>query len=71
MSHGREESEFLDEFFEDSEDDDPERECSRCGGDGWQECPDPIQCTRPHNEFGECPCGSCGGSGLAKDMTVW
>lgn len=50
---------------------DEPRHCHWCAGDGWVECPDPIQCTYPHNRFGECPCGSCGGSGLAKDMTIW
>lgn len=63
------------EPFEDDEDDEgcptDERWCYRCHGEGWQECHDPIQCTRPHNDFGECPCHSCGGSGDAKDMTVW
>ena len=45
--------------------------CHWCAGDGWVECDDPIQCTYPHNKYGECPCSSCGGSGLAKDMTIW
>ena len=81
MSHGREEVEFLDDFFDDDpEDDDPNPEdddpedggrCHWCAGDGWVECDDPIQCTYPHNKYGECPCSSCGGSGLAKDMTIW
>lgn len=63
------------EPFEDDEDDDefPDepRRCYWCAGDGWVECDDPIQCTSPHNRFGECPCSSCGGSGKAKDMTIW
>lgn len=50
---------------------DDDRDCYWCAGDGWQECPDPIECTSPHNKWGECRCGSCGGSGLAKDMTIW
>ena len=45
--------------------------CHWCGGDGWVECDDPIQCTSPHNRWGECPCSSCGGSGKAEDMTIW
>jgi hypothetical protein len=57
-------------LYED-EDDYDERDCFHCGGDGLVECHDPIQCTRPHNRYGECPCASCGGSGLAKDMTIW
>lgn len=56
-------------------DDDPESECSWCGGDGWEVCDDPIQCLNDHigDPFagGEHPCGACGGSGLAKDQTVW
>ncbi len=47
-----------------------EADCFHCGGDGWVECDDPIQCTRAHS--GDLhPCASCGGSGLAKDMTIW
>lgn len=45
--------------------------CHWCGGDGWDECGDPIQCTSPHNEWDECECSSCGGSGLRRDMTIW
>ena len=51
--------------------DDRDPDCSWCAGDGWQECDDPIQCFRPHTEHGLCPCGACGGSGLAKDQTIW
>ena len=65
----------LEPFDDDDEDeegyDDESRRCSHCAGDGWVECRNPLECTRPHNKFGECPCGSCGGSGDAKDMTVW
>lgn len=52
-------------------------ECYWCGGEGWTECNDPIECTQPHRNYRlsglyrECPCGSCGGTGLAKDMTIW
>lgn len=62
------------EPLEDDEDDErfPEgRDCFHCSGDGWVECDDPIECCSLHNRFGECPCGSCGGSGDAKDMTIW
>lgn len=58
----------------DDEDDGPyddERDCFHCGGDGWTECDDPIQCCNQHNQSGLCRCKSCGGSGLAKDMTIW
>lgn len=57
--------------YDEEWDDDSERDCFHCGGEGWKDCPDPLECTRPHNSLGECPCGSCGGSGLAKDMTIW
>lgn len=53
------------------EEDEDGGDCFWCGGDGWVECDDPIQCTYPHNGLGECPCSSCGGSGAAKDMTIW
>ena len=50
--------------------DDCDGSCYWCE-DGWVECVDPIQCTKWHNRLGECRCSSCGGSGLAKDMTIW
>ena len=63
----------------DAEDDEYEYEydpdycadCHWCGGDGWVECDDPIQCTYYHDEYGLHRCSSCGGSGAAKDMTIW
>jgi hypothetical protein len=61
---------------EDYEDYDPsiDPDCTLCGGDGYTECHDPIQCCRRH--FGTdwdqfCECSACGGSGLAKDQTLW
>lgn len=67
-----------DEMFDDEYDASESAHCFWCSGDGWVECDDPIQCTRQHqvleNDCGAwqfCPCGSCGGSGLAKDMTIW
>jgi hypothetical protein len=56
--------------FDDYDDGDPEEECHVCGGDGYKEC-DRFDCMWPHSEDGFCPCNSCGGSGFAKDMTVW
>lgn len=51
-----------------------EEDCFHCGGEGYGECPNPMECTRGHSggsyDHG-CPCASCGGSGLAKDMTIW
>jgi hypothetical protein len=55
-------------------DDDDDSDCYWCAGEGWSECDDPIQCTKPHHVYErwqECPCSSCGGSGLSKDMTIW
>jgi hypothetical protein len=60
-------------------DDEDGGDCFHCGGDGWVECNDPIECTRAHRTytggggyFGQlCRCSSCGGSGAAKDMTIW
>ena len=52
-------------------DEDDDDRCSRCGGDGWVECSDPMECTTPHNEYDECQCSSCGGTGQRKDMTIW
>ena len=46
-------------------------DCPWCSGEGWDECDDPLQCTNAHSPGGLCRCKSCGGSGLAKDMTIW
>jgi hypothetical protein len=51
--------------------DESDRQCYFCCGEGWTECDDPIQCTKPHNRRGDCRCSSCGGSGFAKDMVIW
>ncbi len=56
---------------DDYDDCDDEKDCHWCGGDGWVECHDPIQCTNLHSPDGLCCCSSCAGSGLAKDMTIW
>ena len=50
---------------------DEDRHCTHCGGEGYDECDDPIQCTRLHTSDGLCPCGACGGTGLGKDQTIW
>lgn len=41
--------------------------CTHCGGEGWDnECHEEgCYCLEGH------PCGACGGSGLAKDQTIW
>jgi hypothetical protein len=46
-------------------------ECTRCGGDGFEECDDFIQCMRSYHIGDEHECSACGGSGLAEDQTVW
>lgn len=43
-------------------------DCTFCGGEGWSECDDPIQCTRRH-EGDFCECSACDGRGY--DQTVW
>jgi len=54
--------------------------CFWCAGEGWDECDGILECTKEHiivkNPDGSfagqlCRCASCGGSGLAKDMTIW
>lgn len=72
----------LDPQEQDFDDGDPANpgRCFWCAGEGWDECDDPIECTNAHhvvkNPDGSyagqlCRCSSCGGSGLAKDMTIW
>jgi hypothetical protein len=56
--------EEYDDFFDDGA-------CCWCGGDGVSECNDRLQCMNRHDKWGNCRCASCGGSGLAKDMTLW
>lgn len=56
------------------DEDDYGGECYWCGGEGVDECRDPIQCTSYHRHYGSvayCVCKECGGSGLAKDQMVW
>lgn len=50
--------------------DDDDLDCTLCVGDGWEECGDPIQCTR-HHHLGEHPCPACDGSGLRSKQTVF
>lgn len=49
--------------------------CTHCGGEGYAECIDPLQCMAPShigNDFDLwCPCTACGGSGKGKDQVVW
>lgn len=50
-------------------------DCSFCGGEGYEECDDFIQCCAPHHigngVYREHECKACGGSGLAKDQVIW
>ena len=50
-------------------DTDEHPECSWCGGDGWGECDDPIQCLDPRCNGELCPCSACYGRGY--DQEVW
>jgi len=50
---------------------DPEAECSWCGGEGINDCTDGLECFDPDCDGDMCRCGSCNGSGLAKDQRVW
>lgn len=45
--------------------------CSRCGGEVWVECNDPIQCTYRgcNGEIHPDPC--CQGTGLARHQVIW
>lgn len=61
---------WWDTDWDDESEPDADERCHWCD-DGWRECRDPIECTRPHNAWGECQCDSCGGSGRADDMTIW
>jgi hypothetical protein len=63
-------------LYPDDDDWDENADCSMCGGDGYEECYDPIQCLRRHFggspfDGGEHECSACGGSGKAKDQTAW
>lgn len=50
---------------------DDDLDCTLCGGEGYEECGDPIQCGRRHTPGGWCPCTGCGGSGRAEDQVIW
>lgn len=59
--------------------DDSDGDCSFCGGDGERECDDFIQCMGRHATLKLpdgyvvyfCKCTACGGSGAARDQTIW
>jgi hypothetical protein len=46
-------------------------DCSICGGEGYEDCPDPIQCMQGHPIGGMHRCDACGGTGMAKDQVMW
>lgn len=54
------------EFPDPEENDDPDLECTYCGGEGITEGKDPGW---DEGELITCP--NCLGSGLRKDMTFW
>jgi hypothetical protein len=67
------ESQLVDDDWEDTR-------CTICGGEGYVECDDWIQCTSRHLTYrhpdtGESVleerCHACGGTGAAKDQTIW
>lgn len=60
-----------DEFGDQYDDGQYDGYCTFCGGEGWDECDDPYQCTSEHLSSGLCPCKACGGSGNATDQTIW
>jgi hypothetical protein len=54
------------------EDDDAEsfdNACTWCGGEGYDECDDPIQCCTPGCDGEWCMCKACDGRGY--DQVVW
>lgn len=60
------------DWFDDEceyDDDDYDGDCAFCGGDGWIDGfeDDPLWFEPGEMER----CASCGGSGRAKDMTIW
>ncbi len=57
------------DWFDYDEDDYGEGDCAFCGGDGWVDGyeSDPLWFVPGELER----CASCGGSGNAKDMTIW
>lgn len=49
-----------------------ELDCTWCGGEGTQDCDDPLGCPGPHDKWGNgCPCGACRGTGLRSQQTVF
>lgn len=44
-------------------------ECTRCGGDGFDECDDPEQCCDPICDGESCRCRACDGRGF--DQVAW
>lgn len=57
------------DWFDYDEDDYEWWDCAFCGGDGWIDGyeDDPLWFEPGEMEL----CASCGGSGLAKDQTIW
>ena len=46
-------------------------ECDHCGGEAFDECDDPIQCTASACDGEVCPCSACGGTGNGCRQVVW
>ena len=58
------------DYPDDDEWDPDEDDCTWCGGDGYTECDDPIQCCARHVN-GLCPCIPCNGSGQRSQQWIW
>jgi hypothetical protein len=50
---------------------DDDESCSRCGGEIWVECDDPIQCTYAGCDGEMHPDPACQGTGLAENQVLW
>ena len=48
---------------------DGDTSCTWCGGDGFAECDDPIQCCDPACDGQIGPCKACNGQGY--DQWIW
>lgn len=62
-----------DDYYADEFDGEPE--CTHCGGDGWDECADPLQCCASKHYSNEweqyCPCRACNGTGLRSQQWIF
>lgn len=59
-------TDYLVDYYDEDDEYEP---CTWCGGDGFAECDDPIQCTTPGCDEAYCQCRGCNGRGY--DQVVW